>query len=188
METFTSGVVLTKQPLFFCRMSSGVSLAVSSSQLLPYDCYFEYLSKHDPEMRQFLFYLREEILLQRTTRQQQELPSFIDLQEDSTKQTQITDLPLECMLQIFSYLDPKSLCRSQCVCREWRDPASLDWLWKDLCFFSFQSSPEEFKFNKSVTLKEVYSSMHLVMYRTFHPPKPQSFRNFAIPAFLLTQF
>jgi hypothetical protein len=164
------------------------SSSSSSSDILPYDCYFEYLSKYDPDVIQFLLFLRQEILLQQRTIPRMIHQPLLIKKVVLTKLNYISDIPLECLLQIFSYLDSQSLCRSQCVCVEWHHPASLDWLWKDLCFISFQSSPDQFRFQKSMTMKEVYSSMHLVMHRTLHPPKPQSFTNFSIPAFLLSQF
>ncbi|KAK9450196.1 uncharacterized protein V1518DRAFT_413204 [Limtongia smithiae] len=41
----------------------------------------------------------------------------------------VSDLPAECLLQIFAYLSPDSLARAACVCRSWHDAAFDPTLW-----------------------------------------------------------
>lgn len=44
----------------------------------------------------------------------------------------LESLPVEVLLLIFSFLDPKSLCQLQCVCKLFRQIAGSDSLWRPL--------------------------------------------------------
>jgi hypothetical protein len=161
-------------------------MELAAYQLLPYDCYFDYLTKYDPEIRLWIEYLHREIYSSSTSplllvHSQASFPSAKSLKNISST-IHISDLPMECMLNIFSYLDSQSLCRSQGACTEWNHLTSLDFLWKDLCVLSFHSSPEEFMFKKSLSMKQMYSAMHRVKNQTLHPKPPNPLSNFTIPA------
>jgi hypothetical protein len=162
----------------------------SGYQLLPYDCYFDYLTKYDPEIRQWILYLQNlreigitstSLLLADSSHLSSSLLSTRSLKSSSSV-IHIIHLPMECMLNIFSFLDSRSLCRSQATCSEWNKLTSLDFLWKDLCVLSFHSSPEAFLFKKSVSMKQMYAAMHQVKNQTLHPKPPNPLSNMTIPA------
>lgn len=167
------------------------------SDLLPYDCYFDYLTKYDPEIRQWIQSLLQEIYSTSTSSS----PSYLALpslgshllstssstsvkyvMNSSSSKAHVSHLPMECMFNIFSYLDSQSLCRSQGACSEWNHLTSHDFLWRDLCVLSFHSSPEAFMFKKSISMKQMYAAMHRVKSQTLHPKPPNPLSNFTIPA------
>lgn len=168
-------------------------------QLLPYDCYFDYLLKYDPEIQQWIeFIIMEFLTISKSNSDSLAVsshPFFKKLRQRYSKPSSfsfatpapatISSLPMECTIHIFSYLDSRSLCRSQCVCFEWNELSLLDSLWKKLCFNSFHSMPEEFRYKKSMTMKEVYSTLYVGMHKTLYPKSSHKWRNFSIPAILL---
>lgn len=166
----------------------------SECQLLPYDCYFGYLLKYDHEIKEWIESILREIFSTATSNSSSSAltshPFFKKYRQKYTlsskySPTTISSLPMECTIHIFSYLDSRSLCRSQCVCYEWNELSSIDSLWKKLCFESFHSLPEEFRFKKSLTMKEIYSAMYVGMHQTLYPKSSQKWNNSSIPLIFL---
>ena len=46
---------------------------------------------------------------------------------------QTIPIPLECALDIFSYLSLKEICNVQLTCKEWKRVSDEDVLWKEFC-------------------------------------------------------
>lgn len=94
----------------------------------------------------------------------------------------IKDIPLDCILLIFEFMDASSLCSSQSVCQMWRQHTTNDDYWRHLCIAVFNSSPDSFVYKRQVSSKSVYASMHTtvvdLLYGRNHAV---STNNFVIP-------
>mmetsp|Transcript_9983 Transcript_9983/g.15071 ORF Transcript_9983/g.15071 Transcript_9983/m.15071 type:complete len:152 (+) Transcript_9983:190-645(+) len=145
-------------------------------EIIPYGFIFQYALQNDPELHT----IREIILTYFPSKKL----DFYNQKLQNIKKITIYDLPLECILSVFEYMDCYSLCCSQSVCTMWREPANWDILWRQLCIESFKSSPEEVKFTRSATSKEMYASMHTTIMSIFRGNR-QTIKNLIIPRDML---
>lgn len=72
-------------------------------------------------------------------------------------------LPEEVLVQVFSYMDPKTLARSSCVCKLWKANADNDVLWYNIVKYSISDNIGDIAFHdisEGETWKEKFKLLH----------------------------
>ena len=122
--------------------------------IIPYGFSFQYALRNDPSLRSLIdWYLQ---FFQTAT-------SRNVLLSKNKRATHIFDIPSDCEMIIFEYMDCHSLCAAQSVCRQWETPATMDSYWQHLCITAFHSSPSSFVFKRDISIKSLYASMHVAL-------------------------
>jgi hypothetical protein len=159
-------------PNHYAEMSNETSFNYNErNSIIPYGFSFDYGMVNDPSLKELCAYYRQ---LSETSKK-------VKIESTAKKKT-IANIPMDCVLLIFDFMDARSLCASQSVCQLWREPTTNEDYWRHLCVAVFSSSPESFVFKKEVSIKSVYAAMHATVVDLFYGRSHAvSTNNFVIP-------
>ena len=122
-------------------------------EVLPYAFSLLYACKYDPIWQQRVEQVKKWILSKKISYKPRD-----------------KSLPFEAVLEIFQYVDAKTLCRSAATCRAWYLLASDEVLWSRLLMSKFSVSLESFRASPSTREAGERSakSLYVLSARRFH--------------------
>lgn len=138
---------------------------VLDAEVIPYGFSFLYALENDPSLRMLYEYYRHLLCAESRA---------LGLASCSTFNKKLSDIPHDCVLIVFEYLDSRSLCASQSVCQDWKRPTTLDVYWENLCIKDFNASPASFVYKKQVSLKTFYAEMYSTLVNLLYGKKKES--------------